>query len=212
MILGLGIYLLPITVTCHAQESTSPPNAGAPIVSPAPKPTSLCDDLYPPNERSSGSDGTTILSVHIRSDGTITNASVLKSSGHTDFDAAAVQCAERANVPQKSGGEPIEIDWVARVDWHHGSHSLIGVPGMIPCNVTHYPVEAVDKGEQGAVEFSWQIGIDGRPTNVKILESSGYDDLDGAAVECTRDWRFPAATQNGKPVAIDKLFRISFGL
>jgi TonB family protein len=212
LILGAGVCLLPIVSSCNAQGGAPAVDAVGAIAPPAPNPASLCDDLYPSDERSSGSDGITILSVHIQPDGTMTNASVLSSSGETDFDAAAVQCARRAKSPQKSGGGPIEVDWVATVDWRHRGHSFIEVPGLKPCRATHYPMSAVRNGEQGVVAFAWQIGLDGRPTNVKILKSSGHDDLDAAAVTCTKDWRFPPATQNGKPVAIDKTFMIAFGL
>lgn len=178
----------------------------------APKSTSLCDDLYPAGERSSEEDGITILSVHILPDGTMTHVAVLKSSGKADFDTAAVQCAERAKVPQKSDGEPIEVDWVASVIWRHRSHSYVGAPGVPMCKATHYPVPAIRKGEQGTVEFAYQIGTDGRPANAKILKSSGYTELDEAALGCSANWQFPPATQNGEPVPIDKNYKISFGL
>jgi protein TonB len=56
------------------------------------------------------------------------------------------------------------------------------------------------------------VGIDGYPEAVAVLESSGNDLLDDAAVSTLRRWRLRPATENGRPVRGRVLVPVTFEL
>ena len=57
------------------------------------------------------------------------------------------------------------------------------------------------------------IGDTGKVTKTAVSQSSGFAELDQAAVACvTSEWHFSPATQNGKPVASTKQYRITWKL
>ncbi len=44
-----------------------------------------------------------------------------------------------------------------------------------------------------------EIGPDGVPTDASLVQSSGEPELDRAALQAVRRWRFHPASQNGVP-------------
>lgn len=63
--------------------------------------------------------------------------------------------------------------------------------GQIPRPV--YPVMSVEKGEEGKVVLSILVAPGGRVTEVKLIESSGYERLDKAAIHAA--WKSKFDTQ-----------------
>ncbi len=53
----------------------------------------------------------------------------------------------------------------------------------------------------GRLLLQIDVAADGTATDVRIERGSGHADLDEAAVEAARRWRFPPARKDGKPVA-----------
>jgi len=64
-----------------------------------------------------------------------------------------------------------------------------------------YPAAALRAGEQGTVMLRVDVGADGKPTDVQVVERSRSRDLDRAAQRAVRDWTFQPAMRNGKAVA-----------
>lgn len=62
-----------------------------------------------------------------------------------------------------------------------------------------YPRNALRNGIGGFVQLQVDVGPDGVPTSVSLLRSSGSRELDRAASEAVRRWRFQPATENGQP-------------
>lgn len=62
-----------------------------------------------------------------------------------------------------------------------------------------YPARALRRGESGTVVVQARIGADGVPRTVTVARGSGSRDLDRAAVDAVRLWRFQPATQDGRP-------------
>jgi len=57
-----------------------------------------------------------------------------------------------------------------------------------------YPPVAMANGEQGSVVVEALVDPDGTVDRMRFAQSSGYDDLDNAAVAAVMGWRFiPAA-------------------
>ncbi|MDR7098497.1 protein TonB [Lysobacter niabensis] len=73
-----------------------------------------------------------------------------------------------------------------------------------------YPAQALRNGERGTVTVSVEIGADGVPTDVGVARSSGSRQLDRAAVDAVRRWRFRPAMVDGRPTAGRVQVPISF--
>ena len=109
----------PITVT------NKPPPPPPPVVHQAVStPVSIgrphtCTDKYPEVSVRLNEEGTTTLSFHVMPDGTVSGATVAKSSGSDRLDNAAISCVERSwhYTPAKQDGNPVETSWQANVVW-----------------------------------------------------------------------------------------------
>ena len=64
-----------------------------------------------------------------------------------------------------------------------------------------YPDSAQLNGEEGSVLVGVYVRSSGRPSKVRIERSSGFSDLDDAAVESVLNWRFVPATRGGDMVS-----------
>ncbi|MBF6024760.1 energy transducer TonB [Lysobacter niastensis] len=63
-----------------------------------------------------------------------------------------------------------------------------------------YPAELACDGTGGQVVLMLTIGVEGKPTEARMLQSSRIPALDAAAQEAVRNWRFEPAKVNEKPV------------
>jgi protein TonB len=64
-----------------------------------------------------------------------------------------------------------------------------------------YPDGAQERGEQGVVMVDVYVRPNGRPKGARIAQSSGFYDLDTAAMQGVLNWRFVPATRDGEPVS-----------
>ena len=64
-----------------------------------------------------------------------------------------------------------------------------------------YPEASRRRGEQGIVRLELRVDAAGRVVDVLLLETSGFNALDTAALNAVRDWRFRPAQRAGVPVA-----------
>ena len=63
-----------------------------------------------------------------------------------------------------------------------------------------YPAELGCTGVGGTSVLKVVVGIEGKPTDVTLISSSGNSQLDDSAAMRVREWKFKAATRNGQPV------------
>lgn len=75
-----------------------------------------------------------------------------------------------------------------------------------------YPPAAVREGREGDTVLAFTIGIDGRPMNISVAQSSGSPDLDEAAIEGAKCWRYKPAMKNGQPVEVEWNARVNWRL
>jgi protein TonB len=76
-----------------------------------------------------------------------------------------------------------------------------------------YPPQSRRDGEEGSVQLRCLVKEDGRCSEVNVVKSSGFDKLDAAAVkEVQRNWKFVPAKEDGKPVAMQHTFVVTFRL
>ena len=64
-----------------------------------------------------------------------------------------------------------------------------------------YPDSAQANGEEGTVLVRVYVRPNGRASRVRVDRSSGFTDLDNAAVESVLNWRFIPAMRNGDTVS-----------
>lgn len=63
-----------------------------------------------------------------------------------------------------------------------------------------YPVSAQSSGEQGTVLVQVYVSPNGRVAKFNVAQSSGFGDLDDAALQSVLNWRFVPATRDGEVV------------
>jgi len=73
-----------------------------------------------------------------------------------------------------------------------------------------YPAHAAACKETGEVKLQFTVGADGTVSDVQIVSSSGYADLDTAAVLTAQRWRYVPATKAGAPVAVEIATSLEF--
>jgi protein TonB len=101
--------------------------------------------------------------------------------------------------------KPVEHDVVKTPPSTQGKGSRITQP--------EYPPASRRAGEAGTVTLQALVQADGRPSEVKVVKSSGFEKLDEAAVkEVERNWRFVPGKEDGKPVAMWHTFAVTFRL
>jgi protein TonB len=76
-----------------------------------------------------------------------------------------------------------------------------------------YPMSSRRKREQGTVRMRVQVGPDGAPLQVLLDRTSGYRDLDAAALDVVKKrWRFAPAKQGDRAVAAWVTVPLEFSL
>jgi TonB family protein len=73
-----------------------------------------------------------------------------------------------------------------------------------------YPASALTNGERGAAVIGVNVRETGKVNYAHPLKTSGFDDLDAAAIMGAMNWRFIPAASNGKAVAGDTAVEIVF--
>jgi len=63
-----------------------------------------------------------------------------------------------------------------------------------------YPIELACAGLGGKAVLKVVVGVQGKPTDVQLVSSSGQPKLDASAQQRVRDWVFKPATRNGQAV------------
>jgi TonB family protein len=63
-----------------------------------------------------------------------------------------------------------------------------------------YPAGAFQRGEQGRVILEVLVNARGMVESLRVVESSGVDSLDEAALKAVREWRFEPGYRGGFPV------------
>lgn len=75
-----------------------------------------------------------------------------------------------------------------------------------------YPAQAARRGVGGTVRVRAEVGADGVPTSVAVVEGSGTRELDRAALEAVRRWRFAPGQVDGRPVPGSVVVPIEFSM
>ncbi len=68
------------------------------------------------------------------------------------------------------------------------------------CGRDKYPAMAVRLNHEGVVLLNFTITVEGSVKDVRVEKSSGFPELDEAAMSCASNWHYKAAQQNGQPI------------
>lgn len=85
-------------------------------------------------------------------------------------------------------------------------------PRLLSSPAPRYPRNAQRRGIAGTVMLRVHVGADGEPRDIDLIEGSGSHDLDRAATEAVRRWRFAPAMRGGQPVEAAVQVPITFNL
>jgi TonB family protein len=160
-------------------------------------------NFYPEEARRLGQQGTVIVSLIIRTDGSVTDVAVAKSCGMPLLDAAAVAAvATWRYFPATQNGVPINLRYQVAIQFKFRDDTIR--PPTAPYNVVDapadaYPSDALSAKQQGTTELGLLIDEGGHIINTQVLASSGVESLDTAAKKLAERWHFNAATLDGKP-------------
>lgn len=199
-LLSIVAQVVPLAVPLPANsQARSPAAIPTPQSPPQGRVTIAC--VYP--KGNADADGVTVLSVRIMSDGLVRYPQVVKSSGNSDLDDAAVRCLAVARLrPVTQDGKPAEVTWQRQVVWDPHGRSRISVPktgGQSACTGPLFRTQG-----KVVTAVSFHIAPDGTTRDIKVKESSGNSGLDEVATKCVvPHWRYPPASQAGKPIEID---------
>lgn len=73
-----------------------------------------------------------------------------------------------------------------------------------------HPDRGPGKDYSGKVRVDLIVEADGKPSHLRIARSSGYPDVDQAALDSVEKFRFRPATLDGKPVRVDMNIEVAF--
>ena len=76
--------------------------------------------------------------------------------------------------------------------------------------VPHYPARLARNGIGGKVYVFYSYNTTGDVTSTRLGRTSGYDDMDKAAVKAVKSWKFFPMLIDGKPVAGEGAIPITF--
>ena len=84
----------------------------------------------------------------------------------------------------------------------------VPIKGQMP--PPRYPGAALRRGESGTVLVRVEVDTAGMPAGVALVQRSGSRDLDRAAMEAVREWRFQPAQRIGLAIASSLVIPIDF--
>ena len=132
------------------------------------------------------------------------------ASGMDDRPPARTEEAPRIDQHAVSPDAPATGAPAASVTTTAATAAGTGAPRLVSSPAPAYPRNALRSGASGDVQLRIEVGADGVPTEVEVVGSSRNRDLDRAAVQAVRRWRFQPAMQNGVAVAASVQQTISF--
>lgn len=100
-------------------------------------------------------------------------------------------------------GSPTGGERLGHTDTDDGSGLLdvnLNPRFRIPPSPPHYPRASIAREEEGVVLVRALVDPAGAPQRVMVFKSSGYPNLDDAALEAVRRWRFEPMIRGGRTV------------
>ena len=80
-----------------------------------------------------------------------------------------------------------------------GITAPVSIGGSHSCE-NEYPPSAQRLNQEGTTTVKFMVNTEGSVSDVQVVNSSGHDALDQAAIRCASAWRYKPALENGEPV------------
>jgi TonB family protein len=161
---------------------------------------------YPQMSVMTKEQGTTILQVVIGSDGVPTDVTVNTSSGSIRLDQAAIDHVKanwRWN-PPLANCKPIAVKTLISIHWNlqNAASPLAqqNAPPTIVMDAQDWPPDALSRHEQGTVVLTLYILANGQVAVARVIQTSGFPDLDAKSLEVVKARHWAPASLDGKPV------------
>ena len=163
---------------------------------------------YPDWAQKANAEGRTLLSYRLAPDGDITDVVILKSSGNTSLDTASSECLNHWRGDRSwIGSDGFARRWVVWMlhGWLGGPpggyrFAPVGSPpqtiGAQGC-ADWYPQAERQANIGGRTRVGVHVALDGAVSSVRVLQSSGNDNLDAAGIACVKSWQFKPGTVEG---------------
>jgi TonB family protein len=190
-----------------ADAASSPAQSLTGVVPPKVAGVHSASAFYPEISRRLNQEGTVVVSYTILADGSVSNPSVITSSGFSDLDNAALVAVKTWRyTPASKDGVAVAVPWQTAVQFKLTDPEGVNVAPYLAANVidmiaTDVPPESRTAHEGGDTWIVVTIGETGTVTGAVLVRSSGYPRLDQAAtaIAVTR-WRFACAMMDGQPM------------
>jgi TonB family protein len=191
--------ILPARALAADPACTAPDTPLRPVVAthtPAP---------YPEMSVMTKEQGTTIVEVSIGADGVPSDAVVVTSSGSVRLDEAAathVKTNWRWVAPTRNC-QPVAVKTRISVRWNlqdAGATASQQAPPTMVMEAKDFPPDALARHEQGTVVLTIYVLTDGTVALARVIQSSGFPDLDAKAQELVKTRNWTPARLDGKPV------------
>jgi|GEM_PF-1163148 len=154
------------------------------LTPPVPLPGHVCHN-YPHGALWDNAQGSARVRFLIETDGTVKDIVIVKSTGNSDLDQAALICAAAFRYkPATRDGVPVNWSWEADLNW------MIDAPPGAPCRSYATVTPEILSGIRGETNVTFSIMPDGTSAEAEVTRSSGNDTLDQAALTCIGRMRF----------------------
>ncbi|GEM_PF-2456246 len=166
---------------------------------------------YPESARKAGIESDVLVRARVDTLGMVTDAEIAESSGHKSLDDAALAATKDCRYrPAMNQGTAYDAWVVHTVEFRLDNipkppsvdqEANYDTPPQIVRRVDPvYPAEAKAAGKEYSVLYSLRVTEKGRLGTVRILESSGNEQVDIAGFEAIRKYTIKPALKDGKPV------------
>ena len=119
---------------------------------------------------------------------------------------------ERPAFPAAPGPAPAPAPVAAAPAPAPAATAADSAPRLLSSPPPRYPREAQRRGASGTVLLRVHVGTDGSPASIDLVQGSGSRELDRAAFDAVRRWRFAPAMRGGQPVEAAVQVPITFNL
>ena len=137
-----------------------------------------------------------ILKVTVSVEGNPIDVQITQSSGFNMVDKKAMKLAKTRSYTRERvvTERKLVLLFGQRTDYDTPPKVVERLP-------IHYPAAARSVGLEGAVRVMVRISDTGEASEAQVVEGSGFEILDNAALETVKTWTFSPAMKNGQPVA-----------
>jgi TonB family protein len=166
------------------------------------------EEDYPLLSIAQNEQGNVLVDFQVNRDGSVADVKIANSSGFARLDGAAADAARQRwhFDPVLVDGKPVScrarvaVKWM--LNWSVEQFVKIGFT-IVHMGASDYPSGSLARGERGASVIQVAVYPTGKILDANASQSSGFADLDAAAIEAAKSgrWAVVPAQVSSKPVS-----------